>query len=306
MQHLQLIAYILLLSTGFGGVTVSAIFWHRTRERVLLLMVIIISLFSLGLVVFAGLFYLQEIVVYPLEIVRVVGYINAVIVAAMYAGIAVCVRWVRPDASRLALMLALLPVALDYLVFVFVAPLSTVVGDWASAHGDLVTLLSVGTASLYLGYAGWTMRRGGSTVESTSVRFLVAWLGRMLLGYSVLAVTSTVAIVSIDLKLNPTVALNFLLFLGWNVVAIVSFIRYLTHPVDLFEAGQVPDETRRRYGLSQRELEVIVQLSRGLSNQEIADALGVSYTTIRTHVYNIFKKTGAASRVELLRILSAR
>jgi DNA-binding CsgD family transcriptional regulator len=306
MQHLQLILYILLLSTGFGGVTVSTIFWHRTRERVLLLMVLIISLFSLGLVVFAGLFYLREIVVYPLEIVGMVGYVNAIIVAVMYAAIAVCVRWVRPETPKTALVLTMLPVALDYLAFVFLTPIWVGLADWAGGHGELVTLLSVGTASLYLGFAGWRMRLGGTAVESASVRFLVAWLGRMLLGYSVLAVTSTAVIVGIDLQLNPTVALNFLLFLGWNVVAIVSFIRYLTHPVDLFEAGEVPDEARRRYGLSQRELEVIVQLSRGLSNKEIADKLGVSYTTARTHIYNIFKKTGAASRVELLRILSAR
>ncbi|WP_319563202.1 helix-turn-helix transcriptional regulator [Marispirochaeta sp.] len=57
--------------------------------------------------------------------------------------------------------------------------------------------------------------------------------------------------------------------------------------------------------MSGREAEVIEMLSRGMSNKEIADRLCVSFPTIRTHVYNIFKKTGASSRVELLRIASS-
>jgi DNA-binding CsgD family transcriptional regulator len=144
------------------------------------------------------------------------------------------------------------------------------------------------------------------TVATESVRFFVAWLGKLLLGYAVIAIAATVGIVLADLELDPTVALNFLLLLGWNVLAITSFIRYLSHPVDIFAEGAVPDEARRRYGISEREMDVIALVSRGLSNKEIADKLGVSYTTVRTHVYNVFKKTGAASRVELLRILSAR
>ncbi len=87
---------------------------------------------------------------------------------------------------------------------------------------------------------------------------------------------------------------------------VTAVVEYLTHPVDLFEGGQISEPVRRRYSISNRETEVIAQISRGLSNKEIADELGVSFTTVRTHVYNIFQKTGASSRVELLRILSGK
>ncbi|HKJ86634.1 MAG TPA: helix-turn-helix transcriptional regulator [Spirochaetia bacterium] len=306
MAHLQLILYVVLLSTGFGGITVAAIFFHRTGERVLLLMLIIISMFSFGLLLFLAMFYLEQIAAYPVDLTRLVGLANVVIVAVMYVGIALCVRWVNSASSPLSLALAATPVALAYLAFAFVAPAVPVLASWARANQGLVTLFSVGAASFFLGYAGWKLLQGEGELESASIRFLVRWLGGMLLAYAILSASITLLVVLLGASFDVTVVLNYLLFLGWNVVAIIAFIRYLTHPVDLLESGEVPDEARRRYGISAREVDVIVHLSRGLSNKEIADKLGVSFTTVRTHVYNIFKKTGAASRVELLRILSGR
>ena len=54
------------------------------------------------------------------------------------------------------------------------------------------------------------------------------------------------------------------------------------------------------YRLSQQELQVINLVWRGLSNNEIADMLVVSAHTVKTHVKNIFHKTGAKNRTELV------
>jgi DNA-binding NarL/FixJ family response regulator len=51
-----------------------------------------------------------------------------------------------------------------------------------------------------------------------------------------------------------------------------------------------------RSPLSQREREVLRCVADGLSNQETADALGVTPATIKTHLDHIFTKTGAAGR----------
>jgi DNA-binding CsgD family transcriptional regulator len=126
----------------------------------------------------------------------------------------------------------------------------------------------------------------------------------MLFGFAVLAVVTTALVEALGVELAPTAFLNFVLYLAWNITAVLGFIRYLTHPVDVFAEQGVPPAALDRYGISPREADVILQLSRGLSNKEIAERLNVSFTTVRTHVYNVFKKTGAASRVELLRILS--
>ena len=51
-------------------------------------------------------------------------------------------------------------------------------------------------------------------------------------------------------------------------------------------------------GLSKRELEVLLLMSQGLSNQEIADKLFVSANTVKTHTRNLFEKLDVARRTQ--------
>ncbi len=53
--------------------------------------------------------------------------------------------------------------------------------------------------------------------------------------------------------------------------------------------------------LSEREREVMFLLVRGLSNQEIADRLVVSVSTVQTHRSHILQKLGLESTVDLVR-----
>lgn len=53
-------------------------------------------------------------------------------------------------------------------------------------------------------------------------------------------------------------------------------------------------------GISQREYEVLVQISKGLSNKEIAEALFVSESTIKTHVSNLLVKLDAKRRTQAI------
>lgn len=55
-------------------------------------------------------------------------------------------------------------------------------------------------------------------------------------------------------------------------------------------------ELRSRYGLSAREVEVARLVATGLSNQEVAERLGVSYFTARNHVERLLSKLGVANR----------
>ncbi len=59
-----------------------------------------------------------------------------------------------------------------------------------------------------------------------------------------------------------------------------------------------PDAAARLSSLTERELEVLRQLARGLSNQEIAQALFVSETTVKTHVAHVLDKLDLRDRVQ--------
>lgn len=50
--------------------------------------------------------------------------------------------------------------------------------------------------------------------------------------------------------------------------------------------------------LTQRESEVLLQLANGLTNKEIAQALSISYETVKEHVQHILRKVGVSDRTQ--------
>lgn len=57
-----------------------------------------------------------------------------------------------------------------------------------------------------------------------------------------------------------------------------------------------------QYGLSERELDVLSLISHGLKNDEIAEKLFLSVSTVKTHTRNIFQKLDVRNRIEAARM----
>ena len=53
-------------------------------------------------------------------------------------------------------------------------------------------------------------------------------------------------------------------------------------------------------GLTQRELEIIGLLGTGATNAEIAEKLFVSEHTVKSHLYNIFRKIKVHNRLQAM------
>lgn len=56
--------------------------------------------------------------------------------------------------------------------------------------------------------------------------------------------------------------------------------------------------SRNEVLLTDREIEVLKVLATGAKNSDIADTLNLSPHTIKTHIYNIFKKINASNRLQ--------
>ncbi len=74
----------------------------------------------------------------------------------------------------------------------------------------------------------------------------------------------------------------------------------LAQPAEPTAPAQAPD------GLTTRETEVLVLIAEGLTNQEIARRLHVSTATVKTHINNLFAKTGLKDRARAVRYAYAK
>ena len=66
---------------------------------------------------------------------------------------------------------------------------------------------------------------------------------------------------------------------------------------EIHESSEMEEDTSSET-LTQREIEVLEQVAQGLTNQEIADALGISERTVRNHVGHILNKLHLANRTQ--------
>jgi DNA-binding NarL/FixJ family response regulator len=75
----------------------------------------------------------------------------------------------------------------------------------------------------------------------------------------------------------------------------VIFTSSLAHQL-LDEVKSNLEKPREQYGLTRRELEVLEQISAGLSNKEIALKLSIGESTVKAHLHNILTKLHLKNR----------
>ncbi|MBA2470012.1 MAG: tetratricopeptide repeat protein [Chloroflexia bacterium] len=79
---------------------------------------------------------------------------------------------------------------------------------------------------------------------------------------------------------------------GATLTADEAFAEATTLPLD----GPAPVRPTSPFGLTMRELKVLQLMAEGQTDQEIADALSISYRTVTTHVTKVLNKLGVDSR----------
>ncbi len=154
-------------------------------------------------------------------------------------------------------------------------------GDRWDEFGDLLENLLFSAIIVYSLTLG-LLRRNAPGVDRT--------LGRRLLVLGAIGLP----VMLHDLFLMEATGLRFYP-LGYSVFSgVIAWTLYR-------RAGTAPGRTPPlEWDLSEREAEVAMLISRGLSNKEIASALHISPNTVKTHVRAVFDKSGCRSRFALM------
>lgn len=108
---------------------------------------------------------------------------------------------------------------------------------------------------------------------------------------------SKYTLISGDLKIEYIMALVAIVFLSIGI-----FINKRTQKQHPNSIDEIDFKKIEEIGLSKREYEVLKEVALGLSNQEIAEKLFVSESTIKTHVSNLLVKLNAKRRTQAIQI----
>jgi len=133
-------------------------------------------------------------------------------------------------------------------------------------------------------------------------RILLVRFGFILAGLGIL---NAVALHFADWSIY--IGLYFLLFYFCSDLAIIIILSlYLRKNAGEFtELTDSLEDLYQKYGISKRERQIITEICRGKTNQEIADDLFISLQTVKDHTYNIFRKVNVRNRVQLAKVFSA-
>jgi len=101
-----------------------------------------------------------------------------------------------------------------------------------------------------------------------------------------------------DIPLEFYIGLVAVMFTGLGIWAGLR----LTRPKIIETTGpfEINSANIQKLGISKREYEVLELISSGLSNQEIADKLFVSTSTVKTHVSSLLAKLDASRRTQAI------
>ncbi|MDT3402307.1 response regulator transcription factor [Mucilaginibacter terrae] len=60
----------------------------------------------------------------------------------------------------------------------------------------------------------------------------------------------------------------------------------------------------KRYQLTKRQIEIVLLIQKGLTYREIAETLFISEKTVSNHLQNVYEKTGAGNKIQLIQKLT--
>lgn len=304
MQQFLMAFYVVFFATGFMGGTALLLLSVRVRSRLLRPLLVFQLLFLTGMGLILLYFARSDPALDDPDSIDAVllAAINA-INAAVWVVVVVLTRRVVPETRRRTG----LPVTAEILaVLVIVKSLANAVVASIPMSAEASAVWHLGghlLSALAMGVFGFVLRGPVNRREIPALASLLNAYGTIAIIFAPIGLIEY-AVQAARLPWLSYISLDHVFYLAWNVVSMTAAFR-LFRPVGegvpLLDG--VPEERVKALGLSPRELEMAILIGRGLTNKEIAARLFISPATVRTHIYNLYQKVGAGSRVELINML---
>lgn len=313
MEHLIFITYILLFATGFMGI--SALFFLKIRSgwHFINIFLVFQFLYVTGLILVGAFFYLQNITesgrstasnFFP-KIAFGMTIVSSFINGGIYCTAALGIRKFHIRKYKVlkqnVFILAIIVVFQTVIELgLFIAQQMGMAFAGFLLHSNLWQLSGYLLTGLTIAGFGIMLIVAAREEERDSIKLLLRGYGFSAIAFAPLGFVEWALNHLVINPLQP-LSLDYLFYLAWNLVAIVAFTKSLIRgetagPV----LSAIPEETVSALGLTSRECDMALMIAQGLANKEIAAELGISAATVRTHIYNLYRKVGARSRVELI------
>lgn len=308
MQHFLLAFYILFFATGFMGGAALYVLGLRIRSRLIRPLLAFQLLFLLGLGIVVVYYYLETLPGGINPAIRLpLSIFMTLINAALYAVAILLIRRVSPPAGRHSAFPKIAELLSALVIAKSLANIGIHIAHTLGSGGIAALAVSKGwslsgfiIAGLAMAAFGIVARGQLTSSEPPTMRPLMKAYGLCAIAFAPMGLIEF-AVEAAGLTWLPSISLDHFFYLAWNIVSMSAAIKLFTPGeggVPILDS--VPEERMRSLGISGREAEMAVMIARGLANKEIAAELGISPATVRTHIYNLYQKAGARSRVELL------
>ena len=132
------------------------------------------------------------------------------------------------------------------------------------------------------------------------MRPIIIGFGLLILSLLILFKIAEVNFMEGNVKLEVIVAIAAMIF--FFIGLYFNYQSTKNKPLEPGSTNTIDYEQIRKSGLSQREHDVLMKMAEGLSNQEIAKALYLSESTIKSHVSNILFKLDSKRRTQAIQV----
>jgi DNA-binding CsgD family transcriptional regulator len=306
MRHVILLVYILIFSTGFASLAGLAVIASRLSHPFAKRMIVVQGVFLANLALVALYYYLAQVlsmVGSDSTLEFWFGLVSTLLGILLYASLWYLLRLksfsIAPPVLRQAVWILIAST-----IGIHCLHLADTLGlGLAFVHTSLFQIATYLCIALTLLCIGLLLLLGIRKADHPAQRLLFGGIGISCLLFVPLSAVEYLLATASSFSYQP-LSLEYVVNLLINITILLAAVKVLEKQSGSASAfGQLSEQTAQRFSLTQREQEMATLIAQGLTNKEIAFKLGISEATVRTHIYNLFQKVGAQSRIELLNLL---